>query len=112
MTVQGTQNLSTIEDVFALRSPAAVREHLDAHPEIADLLSRVPEHARRHFGTDVRLVLDMRPDRDGSGPPELFAYIVTSLSGKEAWHRMCELEEGWWFDAVGDLPVNIDVEFV
>ncbi len=111
MTVQGTQKLSTIEDVFALRSPAAVREHLDAHPGIAELLSRVPEHARRRFGADVRFVLDMRQDRDGSGPPELFAYIVTSLSADEAWDRMVELEETWWFDVVGDEKVYLHVEF-
>ncbi len=111
-TVTGkTTELSAIEKRFELRSAGAVREFLLSRPELPELLLQVPEHVERRFGPDARLVLDLRPDREGFEPPELFACVVTDLPPEEAWDRMWELDREWWIDAAGDEPVNLHVEF-
>ena len=102
---------SAIERCFELRSGGAVREFLLAHPGLPELLLQVPERVRERFGSDARIVLDMRPDREGFEPPELFACVVTDLPPEEAWDRMWELDREWWIDAAGDKPVNLHVEF-
>lgn len=103
--------LSAVERRFELRSAVAVREFLLSRSELLDLLLQVPEHIVRLFGPDARLVLDLRPDREGFEPPELFACVVTGLPPEEAWSRMWELDREWWIDAAGDEPVNLHVEF-
>lgn len=103
--------LRAIERAFELRSAVAVRECLRSRPELLDLLLQVPEHVREHFGPDVRLVLDMRPDREGFEPPELFACVVTDMPAEEAWDRMFRLDREWWIDAADEKPVNLHVEF-
>lgn len=108
---EAVDRLSGVEEHYELRTPAAVREYLTARPELLGLLCQVPAQARRYFGADSRFVLDVCPDREGSGPPALFAYIVTPLSADEAWPRLLRLEEDWWLDAAGDAPVNLHVEF-
>ena len=111
-TVTGKRTgLSAIEERFELRSEGEVREYLRSRPELLDLLLQVPEHIGRRFGPDVRLALDIRPDREGFEPPELFATVVTDLPPEEAWERMWELDREWWIDAAGDKPVNLHVEF-
>ena len=103
--------LAAIERSFELKSSDAVREFLVSRPELLDLLLQIPEHIARRFGPDARLVLDLRPDREGFEPPELFACVVTGLPPEEAWGRMWELDREWWIDAAGEEPVNLHVEF-
>ena len=111
-TVTGKRSrLSAIERCFELRPAGAVREFLLAHPGLPELLLQVPEHVARRFGPSARLVLDVRPDREGFEPPELFACVVTGLPPEEAWERMWELDREWWIDAAGDRPVNLHVAF-
>ena len=111
-TVTGRRTeLSAIEQRFELRSAGAVREFLLSRPDLAELLLHVPERVKGSFGPDARLVLDLRPDREGFESPELFACVVTGLPPEEAWGRMWELDREWWIDAAGDEPVNLHVEF-
>lgn len=103
-------SLSNLKECYELRTPAAVHEYLRTKPVLADVLCRLPEQSRRHFGSGSRLALEVCPDREGSGPPELYAHVVTTLPPEEAWDRLLALEEDWWLDAVGDGPVNLHVE--
>ncbi len=106
-----TTELSAIEHPFELRSAGAVCEFLLSRPELVELLLQVPEHIVRRFGSDARLVLDLRPDREGFERGALFACVVTGLPPEEAWDRMWELDREWWIDAAGDRPLNLHVEF-
>ncbi len=99
-----------LEDAYEIRTEAEARAYLGARPALLEVLGQLPEQARRHFGDGVRLALEVCPDREGSGPPELYAHIVTALSVDDAWDRMLALEEDWWLDAAGEEPVTLHVE--
>ncbi len=99
-----------LEDAYEMRTEAAARAYLRARPGLCRALGQLPEQARRYFGDDVRLALEVCPDREGSGPPELYAHIVTALPVQDAWDKMLELEEDWWLDAAGEEPVTLHVE--
>jgi len=75
------------------------------------LLKKIPGEVKHYFENIVKIILELRPDLDGNSPSELFVYIVTKNGADEAWKNMQALEEKWWFEEVGNNPVNIDVEF-
>ena len=100
-----------LEDAYEMRTETEARAYLRARPALREVLGQLPEQARRHFGDGVRLALEVCPDREGSGPPELYAHIVTALPVDDAWDRMLALEEDWWLDAAGEEPVTLHVEF-
>ncbi len=102
-----------LEEVFEFRSPEAIAEYLGSRSTLSqvDLLLEVSARAKSYFGPECRFVLDLRTDREGDGPPELFAYVVTGMPASEAWNAMCQMETGWWLEAARGEPVNLHVEF-
>ncbi len=107
-----TRFLEGIIKRFNIRSATAVLKYLETHLKLLPVLKKLPEMATRYFESVSEIALDLRPDVDGSGPPELFVYIVTGHSAREAWERLREMEESWWYDVVGNETVNLHVEFI
>jgi hypothetical protein len=103
--------MEEIERRFELRAPDVVRQFLSSHPGLVDLVLEVPGRVARRFGSEARIALDVRPDREGFEEPELFVCVVTGLLPEEAWPRMWEVDREWWLDAAGAEPVNLHVEF-
>lgn len=103
-------DLHAIAGPFEWRTPSAVREFLDARPQVRRVLPGIPRQVKRFFG-ESKLILDVLEVPDDSSPPELFVCIVTCFSPDEAWNRLKELEEQWWSESAQDYPINFDVEF-
>jgi hypothetical protein len=96
---------------YEFRNAAEVREYVREWPGLVGVLEELPGQARQRFGADTSLALEVCPDREGEGPPLLYAHVITLLSADEAWDRLLSLEQEWWLDATESMPVNLHVEF-
>lgn len=96
---------------YELRTAEAVCEYLRDAPDLVSVLEELPGQARQRFGADTSLALEVCPDREGDGPPLLYAHVITLGSADEAWDHLLSLEQGWWLGATEDMPVNLHVEF-
>lgn len=103
--------LRELEGLYEFRGGKAVSRFLTEHQDVLSLLKKIPEIAENYFQSIEKMVIDLRADPKGASHPQLFVYIVTNHDAEEAWKRLREIEDEWWFEAVGEAMVNLHVEF-
>ena len=98
---------------FDLRNRQGVIDFVEENPRLRQLLVEARETIPGHFGSDVRMALELTSDIDSGGVNELFLLIVTEMSVDAALERMFRLDDEWWLDAVSraDGLMNISIEY-
>lgn len=99
---------------YFFKDEAAVRDFLDTHRFLIQVLFRADREIRRVFGPAPRLVLRVVADPEGEGEPELFLFIQTERHPESARALLNELYRKWWLDAMLDArgEMNIGLEYV
>ena len=66
------------------------------------------------MGIDPRVALKVVTDPEIAGENQLFAYVHTTLSPKEAFNKMDRLDEEWFLDEINRTrgKFNLNIEFV
>lgn len=105
--------IGEIEARYSLRDAPTVRQYLRDYPEVIEVLIEARPHLEEHFGTEVRVSLEVINDPEAAEIKELFAYIATDLSADEAVMRLDAFDEGWFLHYVDRVAgrLNFNLEF-
>lgn len=99
MTPQIQQNIATIEQLYSVENPDAVRDFLSNHPDILGVVSEAPEHLKRFFG-DVKPKLSTSATDDFENPVILLARVPIAGPRREARAILKAFDEEWGYDAL------------
>ena len=92
------KNYKVLERISTFRRPAEVRRFLETHFFLFDLIPEALSRARRIFGPNTKVELEVVKDPEGDNPEILFAYIVTSLPVNDALGLIDKLDDEWFLD--------------
>lgn len=106
--------MSNLRKRYAFRDEVEVRDFLEAHQFLIQVLLRADREIRKIFGAASRLVLRVVPDPEGEGEGELFLFIQTEWHPQVARALLHELRRTWWLDAMLDAKgeMSIALEYV
>jgi hypothetical protein len=98
--------LHRLEEMYSFCDAAAVRDFLQTHPHLIEVILEAYPYLVKHFGPNPQVMLEVVRDPEAERLEQLFAYILTSLDADEALARLDRLDEEWFLDQsdrVGDL---------
>jgi ribosomal protein S10 len=104
-----------LRQVFVLRGHSEVERIAEANPQLVSLLLEAHQRIAGIFGPDAPLILQAVSNPDAPAVlPELFLYIQTQLSVREAKAKLEKLDDDWWLDSLprADGRLTIALEYV
>lgn len=98
-------------DIF--RRPEEVPRFLESNPSLSPLLAEAHEKIEENFESRPEVVLEVVRDPEIRGPIQMFAYVVTGLTPKEASRRLQRFDREWFLREVPRAKgvLNCDLEF-
>lgn len=100
-----------LERRFTFEDEKAVREFLKRHQALVPLLPEVAQQLSRYFDEQALPRLELVPDYEGDGEPELFVIVTTSLPIDEALARLRRFDDEWWLRAMDRAHGKLSVDF-
>lgn len=103
-----------LETIYEFNDYYEVTNYLKEHSYLLELLFEAFSEIERLFGRNPRVLLKVVNDPDIEDENQLFAYIHTTLSPKEALSRMEILDEEWFLNQIDRArgKFNLNIEFV
>jgi hypothetical protein len=105
----------SLQQLFVFRGYSEVERMTEGNPQLVPLLLEARQQIARVFGPDAPLVLEVVPNPEASDAlPELFLYIQTRLSVRDAKEKLAQLDDEWWLDALprSEGRLNLALEYV
>jgi hypothetical protein len=91
--------ISVLNQLYEFKDDS-VKGFLEENLSLGSLLLEAHAVIRKHFGPEVKMVLEVVTDPEAVGDQQLFVLIRTELSRKEARAHLAELDRGWWLNAL------------
>jgi len=104
--------LEKLEAMYSLRDRAEVEHFLQTYPHLINVLLESYPHLLEHFGSDVKVALEVVSDPEVGDWRQLFAYILTPMPVREALDRLDRLDKEWFLDQLDrtDGLLTFDIE--
>jgi len=90
---------STLKTLYEFKDDLA-ESFLRENPALSGLLFGAYGEVRKHFGSGVKMALEVVADPEAPGDRQLFVLIRTELPRREARAHLAELDRGWWLNAL------------
>ena len=100
--------VSTLKTLYEFKddSPESfLRENL----ALSGLLFRAYGEIRKHFGSEVKTILEVVADPEAPSDGQLFVLIRTELPRREARTRLAELDRGWWLRVLPTADGKVEI---
>jgi len=89
-----------------------VKNFLSKNQHLISLLEEIPSRIYQHFGNGQGLLLKVSHDPDFPQSSELWVFILTELSAKQALPLLEKFDEEWWLknleQTFGKLNISLD----
>lgn len=90
---------TSLEDYFTLRDKREVTFFIKRNPSLIHILTQARTEIKKYF-PESQLFLELISDPDGVDPDQLFLYISTDLSPREARPILKQFDNDWWLAAL------------
>lgn len=99
---------------YEIKNPEQVAEFIGENLFLLDLLEEIPSKIYQYFGSSQKLSLKISHEPDFPQSPELWIYVLTGLSAKEALPILGKFDEEWWLENMdrSAWKLNINLKFV
>ncbi len=105
----------TLDILYTLEEPEAIRAFLDVHPKLIDILIDAHEQIIRSFGTTttIRIRYYVDPDDSTEDSDSLGIIIASPHDVDVALHALHQFDDGWWLDQImhADGRLTFDIDF-
>jgi len=88
--------LFDVQGMVSMRNPDELRELMHRYEELNAILPEGIAQARRVFGEQTQLELEVVSDPEADEGDTLFAYIVSDLDVQDALNLMDRLDAEWY----------------
>lgn len=111
--IKDEDKLKSVIAAFNLMNSSLVIRFLRENLHLVRLILTARSKIADYFGQTTPLALSIAQDPD-EGAEELYFFIQTKLSAKEAVPLLEEFEEAWWLDALPQArcKMTIKLEYV
>jgi hypothetical protein len=97
--------------LYCINDRAEVSTFLKKNPFLTNLLVEVHHKVREYFGKGTQVILEMFDDPEEPEFRMLNAFIITSLTPKEAHVILDRFDREWWLEAYPRSQGYINISF-
>lgn len=108
------EKFDSVSQKYEITEAEGVKNFLSKNRPLILLLEEIPNKIYQYFGNNERLSLKISYEPDFPQSSELWVYILTELSAKEALPILEKFDEEWWLENMdrADCQLNITLKFV
>ena len=108
-----TTRVNKLEALYSFRNASAVRQFLEAHPNLIELLLEAYRYLQKHFGSIPQIVLELVTYPDETAYDELVAWIQSEDRVPEGLEKLEKFEDEWFLDHLTEIgnSFNFNIEF-
>ncbi len=108
------EKLDSLSQKYEIAESEGVKSFLLKNRFLISLLEEIPNKVSQYFGNNQRLALKVSYEPDFPESSELWVFILTELSAKEALPLLEKFDEEWWLENMdrADCKLNITLKFV
>lgn len=100
--------ISELRELYEFKD-GLVESFLEENSSLADLLYEAYKIIPGHFGSEVKMSLEVVADPEAPRDKQLFVLIRTELPRKVARGRLAELDQSWWLNALPRAEGKMEV---
>lgn len=108
------EKLNTLINKYVVAKTDEVKKFLLKNQILYSLIEEIPNKISQYFGNNQRLSLKLSHEPDYPNSSELWIFVMTELSAKEALPILEKFDEEWWFEKLdlADCKLNISLEYI
>ena len=108
------EKLDFVFQRYEIAESESIKSFLSKNRLLILLLEEIPSKISQYFGHNQKLSLKISHEPDFPQSFELWVFILTELSAKEAFPILEKFDEDWWLENLdrADCKLNISLEYI